>query len=179
MSSGDDPCTMPLASGACAVELHSSIANVSEDLPVSHTVSNLSYSGSTHVAPTLFSLGDTFRPQPPSVYSLVRCQTLSVTAGGGSMSSRLPGLTSGSVPSHLLGLTSTQTGGVLITSLLSTSVPTTMSGSPVPVVSQWRKAPPIVPSWRKTQRSDLMTGLERAATWNRWTEEETLMQLAG
>jgi len=108
--------------GMCSSTIHSSIANVSGDLPVLHAVSNLSYSGSTHVVPTLFSLGDTFRPQPPSVYGLARCQTLSVTAGGGSMSSRLPGLTSGSVPLHLLGLTATQTGDSKFASHLSIKI---------------------------------------------------------
>jgi len=57
-----------------------------------------------------------------------------------------------------------------------------MSVSPVPVVPQLGKAPPIdsfMAEDPEIKFDDLLPTLERAATWNRWTEEETLMQLAG
>ena len=52
----------------------------------------------------------------------------------------------------------------------------------MPVVPQWGKALPIdsfVAEDPEIRFDDWLPTLEKAATWNGWTEEETLMQLTG
>ena len=133
------------------------------------TMSRMSHGvASTHSEPAVLSSGGTSRPPPqgPSGIGLPVSLPFLVTAAVRSTTSQAPGAMS------------------LPTSVVS-SYPPLLSRAPAvstPLVQRRGKAPPIDPFTADDPEitfDDWLPTLERAAIWNGWSEEETLMQLAG
>ena len=157
------------------------VTSVSETLPtmselstnylpvVSTTMSRMSHGvASTHSEPAVWSSGGTSRPPPqgPPGIGVPVSQPFLVTAAVRSTTSQAPGPMS------------------LPTSVVS-SFPPLLSRAPAvstPLVQRRGKAPLVDPFTADDPEitfDDWLPTLERAAVWNGWSEEETLMQLAG
>ena len=119
----------------------------------------------THSVPTLFSVNSTLRPPSQSLCG-ISLPTSHPTQG--TMGTR----TTTSQSLELMTQTIPAANSVMSTTPVVTMPPTQRRGKAPPVDSFTAEDPEV-------RFDDWLPTLERAAIWNGWSGEETLMQLAG
>jgi len=177
---GDDPRTVSMAHGTSTARPLYSTTRVSEalfgasellmfDVPHVQTTSVVSH---TEPPTLLSSRGSTLTRLPP-ISQLGYNRPTMVASGITGVSTTplsLPTLMAPSVSTSITPITH---------SYLSSTVPSSSAFTPV---QRRGKAPPIDPFTGENPEirlDDWLPTLERASVWNGWSEEETLLQLAG